>query len=62
MLERAFGNNAMKKTSLYKWYKRFEHGNDSVTDEPRPGHSLSISTKEIKTVKELLDSDRRMTI
>ena len=26
MLETAFGNNALKKTALYKWYSKFEQG------------------------------------
>ena len=47
---------------LYKWYSRFEQGDNSVTDERRPGRPLSISTKKIETVKELLYSGRRMTI
>ena len=51
MLKAAFGNNAMKKTSLYKWYSKFEHGDTSVTDEPRPGHPLFISTKKLKHSK-----------
>ena len=62
MLKTAFGNNAMKKTALYKWYSKFERGDNSVTDEPRPDRPSSISTKKIETVKELLDSGRRMTI
>ena len=41
---------------------KFERGDDSVTDEPRPDRPTSISTKKIETVKELLDSDRQMTI
>ena len=59
MLKAAFGNNAMKKTALYKWYSKFERGDNSVTDEPRPDRP---STNKIETVKELLDSDRQMTI
>ena len=62
MLKTAFGNNAMKKIALYRWYSKFEKGDNSVTEEPRPGRPSSISTKKIETVKELLDSDRRMTI
>ena len=27
-----FGNNAMKKTALYKWYSKFEQGGNYVTD------------------------------
>ena len=62
MLETAFGKNAMKKTALNNGTVSFEHGNNSVTDKPRPGRPSSISTKKIETVKELLGSDRRMTI
>ena len=62
MLLTAFGNNAMKKTALNKWYSKFEQGDNSVTGEPRPGRPSSISTKKIEIVKELLDSDRQMTI
>ena len=40
----AFGNNAMKKIVLYKWYSKFEKGDNSVTEEPRPGRPSSIST------------------
>ena len=43
-------------------YSKFEQGDNFVTQEPRPGRPSSISTKKIETVKELLDSDRRMTI
>ena len=62
MLKTAFVNNAMKKTALYKWYSKFEQGDNSVTGEPRPGHPSCISTKKFETVKELFDSDCRMTI
>ena len=58
----AFGNNAMKKTALYKWCSKFEQGDTSVTGKPRPGRLSSISTKKIETVKELLDSDYQVTI
>ena len=52
----------MKKTALYKWYSKFEQCDNSVTGERRPGRPSSISTKKIETVKELLNSDRRVTI
>ena len=41
----------MKKTALYK----FEQDDNSVTDEPRPDHPSSISTKKFETVKKLFD-------
>jgi len=33
MLVQVYGNNAMKKTAVYKWMKRFSEGRESVTDE-----------------------------
>ena len=51
MLKTAFGNNAMKKTALYKWYSKFELGDNSVTGETRPGCPSSFSTKKIETGK-----------
>ena len=59
MLKTAFMNNAMKKTALYS---KFEQGDNYVTGERRPGRPSPASTKKIETVKELLDSDCRMTI
>jgi hypothetical protein len=40
MLMQAYGDNAMKKTAVYKWVTRFFEGRESVTDEPgRPAMS-----------------------
>ena len=50
MLKTAFGNNAMKKIALYKWYSKFEQGDNYVTGEQRPGRPSSISTKKFETV------------
>jgi len=37
MLEKVYGDNAMKKTAVFKWVKRFSEGRESVTDEKRSG-------------------------
>ena len=34
MLNTAFGNNTLNKTALYKWYSKFEQGDNSVTRMP----------------------------
>jgi len=33
MLLQVYRDNAMKKTAVYKWVKRFSEGRESVTDE-----------------------------
>jgi len=35
MLVQVYGDNAMKKTAVYWWVKRFYGGRESVTDEER---------------------------
>ena len=30
---KVYGDNAMNKTAVYKWVKRFSEGRESVTDE-----------------------------
>lgn len=33
MLQKAYGESAMKKTSIYEWYKRFQDGREGVEDD-----------------------------
>jgi len=40
------GDNAMKKTAVYKWVKHFSKGRESVTDEERSGWPATSRTEE----------------
>ena len=48
MLVQVYRDNAMKKTAVYKWVKRFPEGRESVTDEERSGHNYKA--KHIQTL------------
>jgi len=37
MLVQVYGDNAMKKTAVYRWVKCLSEGRGSVTDEERSG-------------------------
>ena len=41
-----YGNNAMKKTAVYKWVKRFSAVRESVTEEERSGRPATSRTEE----------------
>ena len=45
MLVQIYGDNAMKKTAVNKWVKRFSEGRESVTDE-RSGRPATSRTEE----------------
>jgi hypothetical protein len=37
MLTEAYGADAMKKSSVFEWHKRFEEGREDVKDDERNG-------------------------
>lgn len=62
MLQKAYGDKAMKKTSVYEWYRRFQCGQESLSDNARTGRPKSVTSKHVSEIKDLLDKDRRITI
>jgi hypothetical protein len=46
MLVQVYGDNAMKKTAVYKWVTHFAEGRASVTDEERSGRPAMSRTEE----------------
>jgi len=62
MLVQVCGDNAMKKTAVYKWVKRFSEGRESVTDEARSGRPATSRTEEnIAKVRQIVRENRRLT-
>ena len=61
MLVKAYGDAAMKRTALHKWYSRYENGYESVMNEQRSGRPTSITSQKVQEIKELLDKDRSIT-
>jgi len=55
-----YGDNAMKKTAVYKWVKRFSEGRESVTDEERSGRPAT--EENITKVRQTLRENRRLTV
>ncbi|PNF16182.1 hypothetical protein B7P43_G01119, partial [Cryptotermes secundus] len=47
----SLGDNAMKKTAVYKWVTHFSEGRESVTDEESSGRPATNRTEE-KNVRE----------
>jgi len=46
ILVQVYGDNAIKKTAVHKWLKRFSEGRESVTDEESSGRPATSRTKE----------------
>jgi len=62
MLVQVYGDNAMKKTAVYKWMKCFSEGRESVTDEERSGRPATSKTEEnIAKFRQIMRKNRRLT-
>jgi transposase len=46
MLVQVYGDNAMKKTAVYRWVTRLSEGRESVTDEESSGRPATSRTEE----------------
>jgi len=58
-----YGDNAMKKTAVYKWVKRFSEGRESVTDEERSGWPATSRTEEnIAKIRQIVRKNCRLTV
>jgi len=63
MLVQVYGDNAMQKTAVYKWVKRFSEGRESVTDKERSGWPATSRTEEnIAKIHQIVRENRRLTV
>jgi len=46
MLSEAYGEEAMKKSSVFEWHKWFKEGHENVEDDERSGYPRSHRTNE----------------
>ena len=62
-LQKVFGNGALKYATVCKWVCHFNHGRESIENDPRVGRPVSILTeKNVATVKTLIEEDARCTM
>jgi len=63
MLVQVHGDNAMKKTAVYKQVKHFSEGRESVTDEERSGWPATSRTEEnIAKICQIVCENRWLTV
>jgi len=63
ILMQIYRDNAMKKTAVYRWVKRFSEGRESITDEERPGRPATSRTEEnIAKIRQIVRENRRVTV
>ena len=63
MLRDVYGDSSMSRTRVFEWHKRFVEGREDVEDDPKSGRPCTSTTDtNIEKVRQLVRSDRRLTI
>ena len=63
MLLNVYGDSSVSRTRVFEWYKQFVEGREDVEDDPKSGRPCTSTTDtNIEKVRQLVRSDRRLTI
>ncbi|GFX47363.1 putative mariner transposase [Trichonephila clavipes] len=61
-LQQAFGDSVLSRAQLFRCFKAFSEGRESIENEPRSGRSsVSKTAENVVRVRDLVHSDRRLT-
>jgi hypothetical protein len=63
LVQKAYGNEALNRSNVFRWYSRFRDGRELVEDDERGGRQKSTRT-EVNTaaVTDLVKNDRRIAL
>ena len=60
-MQKAYGNEALKRSNVFRWYSRFREGRELAGDVERGGRVKSTRTEiNIAVVADLVKNDRRI--
>ncbi|UYV67942.1 hypothetical protein LAZ67_5002557 [Cordylochernes scorpioides] len=63
MLNKAFPNDAPKRTTIFEWHSRFKTGRSSIEDDPHQGLPKFQRTNEnVQTITDLIKENLRTTL
>ena len=60
--KQAYGEHSLSRSQVFKWFKAFSGGRESIKDEPRSGRPTTSKTdNNVEIMGALVRSDRRLS-
>jgi len=62
LVQKAYGNEALNRSNVFRWYSQFRDGRELVEDDERGGRPKSTRTEvNIAAVSDLVENGRRIS-
>ena len=62
MIQKAYGNVLLSRTTVFEWHERFRESRESVKDDERSGRPTTTRTDDnIAAVAKMVKEDRKVT-
>ncbi|GFY29611.1 HTH_48 domain-containing protein [Trichonephila clavipes] len=62
-LQQAYGDSFLSRSQVFRWLKAYSEGRKSIEDESGSGrHSVSKTAENVVRVRDLVRSDRHLTV
>lgn len=63
MVHAAYGDEELRRSNIFSWYRRFCEGRQDVQDDTRCGHpSESRSASNVENIRQLLLQNRHLSL
>ena len=61
LIQKAYGDAELSRTTIFEWHKRFQEDRESVKDDERSGRPTSRTKDNIAAVDKMLKEDQEVT-
>ena len=62
LIQKAYSDAALSRTTIFEWHKRFREGRESVKDDELSGRPTSRTDDNIAAIDKMVKEDRNVSL